>query len=113
MAVLRSRPPRRGQPLALAAALGLVLSACGGGETDTTVDIGADAAAETDAPAEADAEAPADEAGSGGAEEAAVDTGPKLDPAVLSGQATTVTGEVFELGDLAGQDLVVWFWAPW
>ena len=36
-----------------------------------------------------------------------------LDAAVLSGQATTVAGDSFDLGTLADKDLVVWFWAPW
>jgi hypothetical protein len=39
--------------------------------------------------------------------------GATLDPSVLAGEAATVSGDVFDLGTLADQDLVVWFWAPW
>jgi len=72
-------------------ALGLVVSACGGG------DAGSSSGSET---------------GDNGAAAASgfADT---LDSTVLSGDAVTHTGEAFDLGSLAGQDLVVWFWAPW
>lgn len=36
-----------------------------------------------------------------------------LPPETFEGQATTVSGEPFELGSLAGKDLILWFWAPW
>lgn len=39
--------------------------------------------------------------------------GQRLDPSVLSGEFTTISGETIELGSLADKDLVVWFWAPW
>lgn len=32
---------------------------------------------------------------------------------ILDGTFTTVDGADFELAALRGQDLVVWFWAPW
>jgi hypothetical protein len=38
---------------------------------------------------------------------------PRLDPATLEGEAVTVSGEPYDLGALAGKDLVIWFWAPW
>ena len=31
----------------------------------------------------------------------------------LTFRATTVQGDAFDAGDYAGQDLMVWFWAPW
>ncbi len=49
----------------------------------------------------------------GGSDESAAPSGPVIDPAIFSGQAMTISGETFELGELAGKDLVVWFWAPW
>jgi hypothetical protein len=45
--------------------------------------------------------------------QAPADTGPKLDPAVLAGQAPTIDGASFDLGSVANKDLVIWFWAPW
>lgn len=56
----------------------------------------------------------ADETTSDGASESAASAnGPVLDASVFSGEATTVDGASFDLGPLANQDLVVWFWAPW
>ncbi len=43
----------------------------------------------------------------------AAETGPQLDPAVFEGDAQIIDGDRFELGELAGKDLVLWFWAPW
>ncbi len=65
----------------------LLAAACGGSDADTSAEAGADAGDAMNAP--------------------------MVDDAMFSGEATTVTGETFELGDLAGQDLVLWFWAPW
>jgi len=31
----------------------------------------------------------------------------------VSGEYALVDGSQIELGDLEGQDLVLWFWAPW
>ena len=50
--------------------------------------------------------------GSADSELAAAD-GTTLDPSVLTGEATTHTGETFDLSTVADKDLVVWFWAPW
>lgn len=36
-----------------------------------------------------------------------------LDQSVFDTTAQTVQGETFDLNELAGQDLIVWFWAPW
>ena len=47
----------------------------------------------------------------GGSESAA--GGEVLEASSFSGEATTVDGATFDLGPLANQDLVVWFWAPW
>jgi len=33
--------------------------------------------------------------------------------AEMEGSFTTVSGGQLELGDLEGQDTVLWFWAPW
>ena len=85
-------PPFRRLALATVAGASLLAAACGG--SDVTADATTDAGQ-----------------GDGGQEQAA--TGPVLDASVLSGQATTIGGETFDLGSLAGTDLVVWFWAPW
>ena len=34
-------------------------------------------------------------------------------PSVFSGEFQTLSGETFDLGSLEGQDVVLWFWAPW
>ncbi len=44
---------------------------------------------------------------------AAASAGPVLDASVLTGEATTISGETVDLAAFADQDLVVWFWAPW
>ncbi|MEL7157500.1 MAG: hypothetical protein AAFN30_12975 [Actinomycetota bacterium] len=31
----------------------------------------------------------------------------------FDGTAQTLEGEAFDLGQLAGTDLILWFWAPW
>lgn len=51
-----------------------------------------------------------DDAASGA--EAATDL-TAIDPATFDGEATTITGEPFDLATVANADLVVWFWAPW
>lgn len=56
-----------------------------------------------------------------GADEGGVTAGPAAtqaaaDPAVpdvLAFSATTVDGGAVQGADYAGQDLLVWFWAPW
>jgi hypothetical protein len=78
--------------LAVAIALLLALQGCtGGGATPATPVAGSGGA------------------GSGGA--AATEALPGADP--LAFTATTVQGEAFDGADYAGQDLMVWFWAPW
>lgn len=84
----RSAGPTRKRLMAAAAlSIALVASACGG--TDAATD---------------------EATGAGSGELAA---GSALDASVLSGTATTYTGETFDLATLAGEDLIVWFWAPW
>lgn len=48
--------------------------------------------------------------GCGSSEEAAP-AGPTPVPQVVT--FNTVDGGQFDLGDLNGQDSVLWFWAPW
>ncbi len=64
-------------------AAALALAACGGG------DGGGDATA----------------AGGG------ADSVPEAE--LLSFEAETIGGETVDIGDYAGSDLVIWFWAPW
>jgi len=67
----------------------MLLSACGGGGS-TTVDESAAAPA----PADAVGDAPAA-------------SSPLVD------EFTTVSGQTIDLATLQGQDVVLWFWAPW
>ncbi|MEM9133605.1 MAG: hypothetical protein AAF962_26185 [Actinomycetota bacterium] len=39
--------------------------------------------------------------------------GVALEQSVFDATAQTVQGETFDLNELAGQDLIIWFWAPW
>lgn len=56
-----------------------------------------------------------------GAGQADVAAGPTATPAatapgipeVLAFSATTIDGRTVQGADYAGQDLLVWFWAPW
>ncbi|MEL6985254.1 MAG: hypothetical protein AAFO29_22670 [Actinomycetota bacterium] len=85
-----ARPLSRRRASRVAAALlafSLGAAACGGSDDDTVTESGA-----------------ASESAS---------TGPVLDAAAFSGEATTIDGAMFDLAPLAEQDLVVWFWAPW
>ncbi len=77
---------------AAAVALSLGAAACGGSDADDATAGGSDGDI---------------------AEAAASAGGPVLDASVFSGEAMTVDGASFDLGPLANQDLVVWFWAPW
>lgn len=93
--VLMSRRWLRACAFALGAML--TLAACGGGAADTTA---TDAPAETTAPA---AEAETNEA---------ADAAPVAD-SPLSGEFTTVSGQTIDLANFQGEDVVLWFWAPW
>jgi len=50
-------------------------------------------------------------AGSNTAALAELDAAPAV--SLLSGQFETVDGDSFDLGSVEGQDVVLWFWAPW
>ncbi len=78
------RLPRRAKLASLLAVVGLVSAACGDGATEADDSAAAAQFAST-----------------------------QLDASVLSGTATTVSGESFDLAALGDKDLVVWFWAPW
>lgn len=85
VSVVMSRPAS----VAALSALALVLAACGG------------AGEETAAPT------PTSSAAEGDSREAVAGGNP------LSFQAVTTDGAEFDASDLAGQDVVLWFWAPW
>lgn len=88
--------------VAVAAVLGLVAAAgCGGGSADSVVDT---AAVGSGAPSEVQAEAE---------EDPGVATQATAVPAEASLVATTVAGGQIDFGSLEGQDVVLWFWAPW
>lgn len=82
----------RSRLTSIVVAAGLALAACGGGSSS---DQGAGTAGTPDA------------AGDGGS------SGGEASAELLSFQAETVDGTTVDLGDFAGSDLVIWFWAPW
>ncbi len=86
---MSSRSKRSSRLGAAALSLALFASACGSAATDEAAPAG-----ETAESAE-------------GAEQAT--GGPGLPQLV----GNTVSGGQFDTNDLAGQDVVVWFWAPW
>ncbi|MFQ5557524.1 MAG: hypothetical protein ACE5GB_08480 [Acidimicrobiales bacterium] len=74
----------------------LIAAACGGaGATEGATDA---TSADPGGPAAAD-----DAAASGGS----------AGEGVLDFTGTTVDGTQIDFGDLAGRDLILWFWAPW
>ncbi len=83
---------RRTRLTSFAAGALLLLSACGGGAT---------AAEEATAPATAPAAADA------------VGDAPVAAASPLVDQFTTVSGETIDLANFQGQDVVLWYWAPW
>lgn len=92
ISIARPRPRPRRAPATLAAlilAAGLGVAACGADDATT-------------------------EPGAGGSDTAGgADPAQRLDESVLQGEAATVDGSTLDLASLAGNDLVVWFWAPW
>lgn len=92
--------------LALLAALALFATACGGSSAEVATSTSS-ASTPADNPAAApEAEAPAPEAPEAAPEAEAAE------PAI-SLVASTTTGGQIDFGSLAGQDVVLWFWAPW
>ena len=93
-----NRPPKIVRiALALFGALALVATSCGGGPAETA----AETAVEVSSPAEAEVEA------------ASPTPTAEPAPAEASLVATTVSGGQIDFGSLEGQDVVLWFWAPW
>ena len=91
-------------------AAALLLSACGGG-ADTTDAAASPTAAATEEPVAADpTEEPAETAAAPSDEPTQE---PVALPAALDFTAPTGDGGTFEGASLAGQDAVVYFWAPW
>lgn len=72
-------------------AMAMLLGACSSDEGGTDTATGGDATSGADASSDLAA----------------------IDPATFDGEATTITGEPFDLATVADADLVVWFWAPW
>jgi len=88
----------------LAAAAGIVLTACGGGSGPTAGSTQNDVSADTGLPSPSSTLAPpVQPAGPGVA---------SVIPAALFG-ATTINGDPFDASILAGRPTVAWFWAPW
>lgn len=90
------RLPRRLRVILVASVLGLVAAACGG-ETTTPASTSEALEAQADAQAEALGDA---------AEESAGDS-------VFAGEFVDLNGDSIDLASYEGQDVVLWFWAPW
>ncbi len=99
--------------------LALVLSGCG-----TSTDPGADGtepsaapgtanSAATAAPTTPGAETPDEPAESSGEPAGPADTAEPEVPELLDFTAATVDGETFDGAEVAGQDTLFYFWAPW
>jgi hypothetical protein len=82
----------RRRTAAIVAAVGLVLSACGSSSDDATV-------AETAAPT-----SPSTSTADG-----AVDAPPDVEAVMVP----TADGSELDFNSLRGQDVMLWFWAPW
>lgn len=95
-------------------AAALFASACGSTPTATPQAEGAaDATANQAAAAEAEA-ATADDPEAAPAESIDENDAPGFveDP-LFFGEFASLGGEAIDLADYAGQDVVLWFWAPW
>ncbi len=114
-------PPGRGRSLAGALTLSFALAACSSGTDTTSAPSSSPAVPASATPSSAPAltlpggtATSATAGGGAAATKAPADPGaPRLDADALQGQAATIEGTSFDLGSLAGKDLVVWFWAPW
>ena len=90
---MASRSPLSSQRtlwLSLAVVFGLFVAACGGGAETTA-----------DAPTTGDAIAAAEEQPDATAAD------------LFSGDFVDLNGEAIDFASLEGQDVVLWFWAPW
>lgn len=112
-----SLPPGRRRPrtvhrpaLALIVVIVLIIAGCSSAEDEATATAAGAAATTVDSVEGADdATTPPTES----EPEPEPTPADVLPPETFEGQATTVSGETFELSGLAGQDLILWFWAPW
>jgi hypothetical protein len=89
----------------LAAATALTAAACGGGEA--VVDSAAGGTDATDSAASGETSS-----GDNTVEDDATST-TQGEPSLLTGEFETLAGASFDLGSLEGEDVVLWFWAPW
>jgi peroxiredoxin len=108
------------RPLATAAslALALTLAACGGGTDDEpAAQAGSPAPSVTASPAETPSPTPAPTKDGGSVDDDAAGDTPDAEPVAVPKQldftVQTVDGQRFEGASLAGQDAVLYFWAPW
>ena len=99
----RSRTQRRTRLVSLFGAAALTAAACGSA---------AEVAVPSDQTATGQAATSAVEADSG--QEQAESAGQEAVPAsLLSGEFETIAGSSIDLASLQGEDVVLWFWAPW
>lgn len=100
--------------VALLVLVALAAAACGGSADEA----GTDAASSGSAEEAATDEAPTDAAPSGSADDAATDPasngdGSEQGGAAFEGEFPTLDGGSIDLASFEGQDVVLWFWAPW
>lgn len=79
--------------LLIAALFGLIAAACGGAETTASTSDAIEAQTAQTAQAEGDA--------------------PAADGGVYGGDFVDLNGQTIDLASYEGQDVVLWFWAPW
>jgi len=96
---------RRG--VAIVLAMAFLASACGTTEAPSAVDA---AAQEPTASSTASGEA---ESGDNGEATVPAQTDAVPVNSPLTGQFSTLSGESINLDDFQGEDVVLWFWAPW
>ncbi|NOX30817.1 MAG: hypothetical protein GXP35_12340 [Actinobacteria bacterium] len=127
---------RRANAAAIAIAGALLLAACGGSTDSNTLsqatepaatpadapntessEVGSDDATSTASEAgSGDATSTASEAGSGDATSTAPEAEPQAvedRPGMLRLDGTDLTGVAFDNAAYVGQDVLLWFWAPW
>ena len=111
----RSRRGRRGrQLLATAAVWSVVLAACGGADDEPVA--GSESATSAETLDQADRAEQVDEAEQQQAPatgSSSAPTGDVLPASTFDADAVTVDGDAYDLSQLAGTDVVLWFWAPW
>ena len=104
---IRPRSQSQRRLPALLAATALLAAACGGGDAVESDAASTGEAGTSDSGIE---EVVPEGTTSADGEEDATASG---ESSLLFGQFETLAGATFDLGTVAGEDVVLWFWAPW